>query len=120
MTMEQQLVDVCLTERNIFACLDNAQYDYAFRSFISLAMNTSTCEFLSSYEQARGQIGYFANSRYFSDGTMYSSIDSPVLISYFRMGSCCEVYGVNEFLSVINAQAVADMVEAPASFQYLA
>ena len=51
---------------------------------------------------------------------MYSSIDSPVLISYFRMGSCCEVYGVNEFLSVINAQAVADMVEAPASFQYLA
>ena len=89
MTTEQKLVDVCLTERNIFdnvPCLDNAQYDYAFRSFISVVINTSTCEFLSSYEQARGQIGNFANSRYFSDGTMYSSIDSPVLISYFRMG----------------------------------
>ena len=41
MTTEQQLVDVCLTEPNIFesvACLDNAQCDCAFRSFISVAM----------------------------------------------------------------------------------
>jgi len=121
-TGEQQLINICKTEQNIFKnlpCLEN-QYDYTFKSFISDYMNTTTCQFLDSYDQTRGQIGYFANSQYFSDRTMYSSINSPILISYFRMGSCGDVYNSNEFIQSINAQAVGDTMVVPASSAYLA
>jgi hypothetical protein len=121
-TGEQQLIDICHTERNILnslPCLES-EYEHVFKSFITNNMNTTTCQFLRSYEDARGRIGYFANQRFFSDRTMYSSAHSPILISYFRMGSCGSVYGVNEFVEAVNALAVNETVVVPASFQYLA
>eukprot|EP00598_Pedospumella_elongata_P007764 CAMPEP_0184985522 /NCGR_PEP_ID=MMETSP1098-20130426/14155_1 /TAXON_ID=89044 /ORGANISM="Spumella elongata, Strain CCAP 955/1" /LENGTH=1517 /DNA_ID=CAMNT_0027509611 /DNA_START=44 /DNA_END=4597 /DNA_ORIENTATION=+ len=120
-TSDEQLTNICLTERNIRAnipCLSSI-YDFTFRSYIPLVFNPITCEYLDDYEQARSQIGYFPNEQYFSDRTMYSSDDSPIVISYMRMGTCRDVYSNEEFAVALNAQAVGGIEVTHASFAYL-
>jgi uncharacterized membrane protein YgcG len=119
---ENNLVNVCRTERNLIQnlpCLGLEEYEsYAFRSFIAKQFNTSTCEFLTSYEDTRSKIGYSPYSNFFYDRAMYSDTHSPVLISYLRLGTCGQDYTTNEFVNLVNDYGVGGTRVVVASYHH--
>eukprot|EP01038_Epipyxis_sp_PR26KG_P012680 gene12680-17002_t len=87
------LLSVCNTEKNILAgltCLDTSYY----RSIMPDLFDMDTCSLKASYSSTIASIDRYQNEIYLSDSSYLTAqsttenIQSEVLISYFKIGSC--------------------------------
>eukprot|EP01038_Epipyxis_sp_PR26KG_P005369 gene5369-7445_t len=104
---DQDLINICKIENAIVSATASCMDTSNAKSIITTIFDMSTCQYDSSYEDSLSTFGLSENSAFVSQDTAVgtSNPTSPIVISYFQMGTCSSQYTVTQFNDLINACA---------------